>query len=188
MNTTSTDEALARTLASEVAKLGLQESEPARPPESIATLRRRRGSVPGSGLASVSLVRIDGVLRWTYQRPPRAVGSRRARRASTPVGADEVFSFGFQEVPPNQIVDQLEKLDVKLTPAPGLKRWKAGTLTPIKAVEPTPRALLFIHGRSASARGCSRTSASPKHSFIAAAARYTQLLAFDHLTLSVSPS
>ena len=190
MSPTPIDDTLARALESEVAKLGLQEPEPEAPPESIATLRRRRGSVPGSALATVSLVRIDGVLRWTYQRPPRAVGSRRARRASAPVGAGQVFSFGFQEVPPNKIVDGLEKLDAKLTPARGLRRFKNGVLTPVKAPDPTPRALLFIHGTFSKCDGLfTELQSSPEgKAFLAAAeARYSQVLAFDHPTLSVSP-
>lgn len=190
MSKTPADATLARTLESVVSQLGLQEPEPAMPPESIAMLRRRRGSVSGSALATVSLVRIDGVLRWTYQRPPRAVGQRRASRVSAPVGGDEVFSFGFQEVPPNKLVDQLEKLDRKLTPGQGLKRWKAGALSPITTADKTPRALLFIHGTfsKSDALFTELQTCDEGRAFLAAAeARYNQVLAFDHPTLSVSP-
>jgi pimeloyl-ACP methyl ester carboxylesterase len=186
-----TDAGLGRSLDTVVRDLGLAGAEaPGRQP-TLAGRRRRRGAVPESGLATVSLVRTDGVLRWVYRRPPRRVGSRRARRAGPgPVGAPPVASFGFQEVPPNQVIQALESLDTKFTPLRGLRRWQAGALSPAGALQATPRCLLFVHGTfSKSDVFFEELSASKEgKDFLARAeAHYGQVLAFDHPTLSVSP-
>jgi pimeloyl-ACP methyl ester carboxylesterase len=185
------DAALAAALDQQVRALNLEEAEPPEVPESIAMRRRRRGAARGSTLATVSLVRVDGVLRWTYHRPPRSVGPRRARRASGGlVRGEAVKSFSFREVPPNQVVEKLEALDNRLTPDRGVRRWSNGTLTPVKALDPTPRALVIIHGTfSKSDVLFDELQASPEgQAFLKQAqAKYKQVLAFDHPTLSISP-
>lgn len=191
--TSPNDERLRRTLQDAVATLDLSDPQPEEPVESIALRRSRRGRARGSGLATVSLVRVDGVLRWTYQRAPRAIGTRRARRAGTLVGAEAVFSHDFREVPPNKIVEKLEQLDARLTPNQGLRRWEKDQLVPLangEAPAATPRALLIIHGTfSKSDVIFEELQACPEgKAFLAkAVARYKQVLAFDHPTLSVSP-
>ena len=50
--------------------------------ETVAARRLRHGVPPVSTQATVSLVRVDSELRWIYQRPPSAVGRRRAGRAA----------------------------------------------------------------------------------------------------------
>jgi pimeloyl-ACP methyl ester carboxylesterase len=182
---------LASALEQQVKALGLEEAEPPEEPESIATRRRRRGAVRGSALATVSLVRLDGVLRWTYHRPPRTIGPRRARRARTGlVRGESIQSFSFKEVPPNKVIEKLEELDRKLTPARGLRRWANGVLTPIASPAPTPRALLIIPGTfSKSDVIFEELQASAEgRAFLAKAEKtYGQVLAFDHPTLSISP-
>lgn len=142
-------------------------------------------------LATVSLVRIDGVLRWTYRRPPRAVGPRRARRASGGlVRGETVRSFSFREIPPNKVVEKLEELDTKLTPDRGLRRWSDGKLKPIKTPDATPRTLLIIHGTFSKAEVMFdelQTSPEGKAFLKKAQSEYKQILAFDHPTLSISP-
>lgn len=188
------DEALAQALSQVVPRLPLEPLEPfepSRPTETIAEKRRRRGQPRPSGLATVALVRADGVLRWTYQRPPSRVGPRRSRfRAARMVAAKPVTEFSFQEVPPNAVIEKLQQLDASLTPNQGLRRWQAGRLTMIKEPQPTTRALLLIHGTfSKSDVFFDELQATPAgKAFLAAAeARYKQILAFEHPTLSVSP-
>src|SRR5262245_26798632 len=93
---------VAEILAREVDRLGLAEPPPRESGETIAARRRRRGVPRPSSQATLSLVRIDNELRWVYQRPPRAVGRRRARRAAAFVRGEVESSFSFQEVAPNQ--------------------------------------------------------------------------------------
>ncbi len=184
------DAALRQTLDAVVSELKLSEPEPIEAPEPIAMRRRRRGTIRGSSLASVSLVRIDGVLRWAYHRPPRAVGLKRARRAGSLVGAEVVHSFRFREVPPNEIVARLEDLDRKLTPNQGLRRWNAGELHGVQTLAKTPRALLVLHGSFSKSEVVFQelgASAEGRTFLTRAAAHYKQVLAFDHPTLSVSP-
>ncbi|MGE3509814.1 MAG: alpha/beta hydrolase [Vicinamibacterales bacterium] len=188
---TAPDVTLAGRLRSQVDVLGLETPEPAGEPESIAARRRRRGAPRGSARATVSLVRVDGVLRWTYHRPPRVIGPRRAFRANTTlVRGSIVSSFSFKEVPPNRVVEQLEQLDTRLTPARGLRRWQGGALTPVTLVEPTPRLLLVIHGTFSKGDVIFdewRATASGRQFLQRAETTYGQILAFDHPTLSVSP-
>ena len=136
----SLDAALGQTVSRAVKKLPLDTAEPARAEESIAAKRRRRGKPPPGQLATVGLVRSDGVLRWTYQRPPNRVGPRRTRfRAARMVGARPIVEFSFQEVPPNEVIRKLQELDDSLTPNQGLRRWQGGVLAPIDQPAATAR-------------------------------------------------
>jgi pimeloyl-ACP methyl ester carboxylesterase len=183
--------ALAAALDQQVQALGLEEAAKHEDPESIALRRRRRGAVRGSTLATVTLTRVDGVLRWTYHRPPRAVGPRRARRASGGlVRGEAINSFSFREVPPNKVVEKLENLDNKLTPTRGLRSWSNGTPGPVTVPAATKRALLIIHGTfSKSDVIFDELMASPdgKAFLKKAESVYKQVLSFDHPTLSISP-
>lgn len=192
MSTTQDDRRLAATLDDAVKELELSDSEP--DPgggATIASLRRRRGAAQPSPLARVSLVRVDGELRWTYERPPRAVGGRRARRrAAHLVGANAIHSFAFEEIPPNKVIAGLESLDRKFTPDQGLRRWNGNGLQKIDGPKGT-RALLFVHGTFGKGDVFfTELSSSPegKDFLKRAAAHYKgQILSFDHPTLSVSP-
>jgi hypothetical protein len=186
------DEALAHELSKAIVGLALADEElPWPEEETIAARRRRRRAPPPSSLARVSLVRVDDVLRWTYQRPPRTVGTRRARRASLGlVGADVIQSFDFEEVPPNQVIAALEKIDGRLTRHAGLRRWVGGKLSQVDHPAKTKRALLFIHGTFSKGEVFfDELSSNPEgKAFLGKAQKeYEQLLSFDHPTLSVSP-
>ncbi|WP_027553349.1 triacylglycerol lipase [Bradyrhizobium sp. Cp5.3] len=156
-------------------------------------MKRRRGFVAQdySGLATLTLVRDDGLLRWIYQPPARNPMSRRARRgAIRTIGAEPVYEFSFKETPPNQVILALTKLDEKLTPGQGLKRLKSGRLEPADKVKIDGRVLLLVHGTFSK---CDmfidelNSIASGKDLLNAGQKRYEAILAFDHPTLSVSP-
>jgi pimeloyl-ACP methyl ester carboxylesterase len=185
------DAAIAQAVSKVAEKLPLESTEPPRPRESIAAKRRRRGQPRPGQLATVGLVRSDGVLRWTYQRPPSRVGPRRSRfRAARMVGARPIVEFSFQEVEPNAVIKKLQDLDNSLTPNQGLRRWQAGVLTKVDQPAATPRLLLFVHGTFSKSEALfDELQASPAgKTFLATAeAHYKQILAFDHPTLSVSP-
>lgn len=159
-------------------------------PEPIAKRRRRRGPPPDA-TATLSLVRVDGVLRWTYRRPAKKVGKRRASRAGgAPVGGTVVKAFDFREIPPNQIVEKIELLDGRLTPNRGLREWKHDRLVPVQGAPKGSRVLLLIHGTfSKSDVFFTELTATPEGRELLgkAATKYSAILAFDHPTLSVSP-
>lgn len=185
------DAALGQSVARVVQKLPLDTAEPPRTEESIAAKRRRRGKPPPGQLATVGLVRSDGVLRWTYQRPPNRVGPRRSRfRAARMAGARPIVEFSFQEVPPNAVIRKLQDLDDSLTPNQGLRRWQGGALAAIARPVASARALLVIHGTFSKGETLfdELQSTPAGRAFLAAAeSHYKQVLAFDHPTLAVSP-
>ena len=114
------DVTLGQTLDGVVRELKLSEPEPTESEEPIAVRRRRRGTLRGSNLASVSLVRIDGVLRWAYHRPHERYDPR-ARRAGMPWGCGIVHSFCSCFVSVRTRYRELG-IDGKLTPNRGLLR------------------------------------------------------------------
>jgi pimeloyl-ACP methyl ester carboxylesterase len=195
MNDDINDEELARSLREIEQRLPLERDEPVRAASSIGALRARRGMPSPSGRATLSLERVDGLLRWNYRRPPSKVGPRRARRGAVSfAGSNTVHEFRFQEVPPNLIIQKLVEFDGKLTPNQGLRRWTgsgaAAELEAIAAPDSTPRTLLFVHGTfSKSDVFFSELRSAPGWAELLATlkARYGQILAFDHPTLSVSP-
>jgi pimeloyl-ACP methyl ester carboxylesterase len=184
------DDKLARDLEAVFDQVNVADPLPDEKPEPIARRRSRRGPRPSS-TATLSLVRVDGVLRWTYRRPARRVGRRRAVQAGAgPIGGKVITSFDFREIPPNEIVKKIEDLDAKLTPNRGLRQWKSGTLIPVAGPVRAKRILLFIHGTfSKSEMFFAELTATPEgRAMLAAAAKkYAAILAFDHPTLSVSP-
>jgi pimeloyl-ACP methyl ester carboxylesterase len=170
--------------------VSVAEPMPVEAPEPIARRRQRRGP-PADATATLSLVRVDGLLRWTYKRPAKKVGKRRASRAgAAPVGGTIVKSFDFREIPPNEIVAKIEQLDLKLTPERGLREWKHDRLAPLQGALKGRRVLLFIHGTfSKSDVFFTELNATPegKEFLERAAKKYSAIVAFDHPTLSVSP-
>lgn len=155
--------------------------------------RRRRGFSASdyNGLATLSLIETDGVLRWNYQPPAYGVTGRRARRRGmTPIGGDVVHQFSFQQTPPNQVISALEGLDDKLTPDRGLRRLVDGKLVPAGNESIQGRVLLLIHGTfSKSDMFVDELNAIAEgKTFLGkAAAKYSAILMFDHPTLAVSP-
>src|SRR6476646_600632 len=98
-----------------VSAFGLSDVEPEHVMSSSARKRAYRDPRAGSELATLSLVQEDDVLRWAYDPPPTSSrrGSRRAAVAST--SEDVIHSFQFLEVPPNQVIGALQRLDDSLT-------------------------------------------------------------------------
>jgi pimeloyl-ACP methyl ester carboxylesterase len=190
MTVAPNDAAVAATLDGVVASLGLADAATT---SAIPTaLRRRRGFDPDrvDNLATLALVREDGLVRWIYEPPPRA-GVRRMRRAALPaVGAERVHAFSFRELPSNEVLAAIETLDAKLTPNPGLRRLRDGAFVPAGDAKIAGRALLLVHGTfGKSEMYLDELAATPEgRDFLAAARkRYDAILAFEHPTLSVSP-
>lgn len=160
---------------------------------SVAAGRRRRLNLqhdePRPALDLVE--REDGVLVWEFAPDYRLdVPRRRGRRG---VG-DGVFGtlierFEFDPVRGSDVAKFLDGLDRRFNPQRGLRALSAagvGAQT-VKPVD-SGRILLFIHG-TFSHSGPLReglTAADPNF-FSHALAKYDQLLAFEHPTLSVSP-
>jgi pimeloyl-ACP methyl ester carboxylesterase len=172
-----------------VAAFGLNDKEPDHPIPSSARKRAYRDPRAGSQLATVSLVQEDDVLKWVYDPPPTS--ARRARRRALAAAPDEdvVHSFQFLEVPPNQVIQALSQLDVTLTPAQGLRRWRNGSGAAI-ARAPAGRLLLLVHGTfSKGEMFFEELAATPDgQAFLASAEqKYDAVLTFDHPTLSMSP-
>lgn len=194
--TPDVDAAVASRLSEAVAKLDLADAEIPQETAAAGSMRRRRGFAQQdySELATLSLVREDGVYRWVYQPPVRGVSSRRARRSAAiqAIGAKVVHEFSFQQVPPNRIIADLEDLDGKLTPKQGLRRLNisTGQWEPVQGLSLTGRVLLLIHGTfSKSDMFVDELNAinAGKQFLGRAGATYKAILAFDHPTLSVSP-
>lgn len=194
--TSAEDAKIAATLSTVVDTLKLADTE--LPPEEVTSgaKRRSRGFVAEdhSELASLSLVRDDGVLRFIYQSPVRGVSSRRARRvALRPVGGNTLHEFRFKEIPPNEMIAALEALDAKLTPNQGLRalEFQTDELAPVKNnFRAQGRTLLLVHGTfSKSNMYIDEFKATPAGQQLLAQAKqkYQHILAFDHPTLSVSP-
>ncbi len=184
------DAKVAASLDEAVARLGLGDPEPGA--AASPAMRRRRGydARREGGLATLALVREDGLVRWIYEPPARA-GVRRTRRATLPaVGAEQVHAFSFRELPPNELLAALDALDARLTPQPGLRRLRNGAFEPAGAAKITGRALLLVHGTfSKSEMYLDELAATPEgRDFLAHALKaYDAVLAFEHPTLSVSP-
>jgi pimeloyl-ACP methyl ester carboxylesterase len=200
---TPTDAAVANRLDEAIAKYGLADALTAGGPvdekETFIpnSKRRRRGFNPQDydGLATLSLVREDGILRWDYLPAYERVSlRRRARRAGTAIGGETLRAFSFKETPPNQVIEALETLDKKLTPNQGLRIIRNGKLETLKASDKNAlrrRVLLLVHGTfSKSDMYLEEFKAIAQHNdFLgkAAGGKYDAILAFDHPTLAVSP-
>lgn len=160
-----------------------------------SSMRRRRGFVARdyNGLATLSLVRDDGLLRWIYQPPVRSPAARRVRRATMrAVGAEPLREFSFRETKPNEVIAALDRLDSKLTPKRGLRRYtQNGTFEQADGIKVDGPVLLLVHGTfSKSEMFIEELGAIDEGTeFLrkAAGGRYKAVLSFEHPTLSVSP-
>jgi pimeloyl-ACP methyl ester carboxylesterase len=187
-NSSSTFDGSIWTRADECA--GLSEA-PAPRPVPIA-LRRRRGFAAKAHdpRSSIALVDDDGILRWIYE-PPAGPGydGRRSYRAFGLPRGDVRHRFYFQDVGQNQITNALSELDLKLTPAQGLRQWRDGALKPVSQEKITGTVLLLVHGTfSNSDMFFTELQASEggKALLKNLESRYAAILAFDHATLSVA--
>ena len=190
VNSLVPDAAVAAGLDRAVADFGLADTPPV---AGASAMRRRRGydAEEYSGLATLALVREDGLLRWIYQPPARGGSARRARRAAAnEIGAERVHAFSFRELPSNEILQAFETLDAKLNQNPGLRRLINGQFVPVGNAKIAGRALLLVHGTfSKNEMYIDEFSATPEGRAMLAKAqkKYDAILAFDHPTLAVSP-
>jgi pimeloyl-ACP methyl ester carboxylesterase len=178
--------------------LGLRPIDQMRGTEPVKSVRRIGVTRPPTeDYELISLTRgADGVLRWEVGMPTiqAMAGGRRAGARS--VQGTIVEQFSFEKLPPNQIGGLLDKLDGKLTPPRGLRRWNPAS----RALEPFTGAdaagkkvLLFIHGTFSN---CDNTfeelRAAPNNTGLdlldAASKNYDLVLTFDHPTVAVSPA
>jgi pimeloyl-ACP methyl ester carboxylesterase len=181
---------LRRHMAAAVQAAGLSDTETELPIGGSARKRARFDPRAGSRLATVALVQEDEVLRWVYDPPPTSQ-RRRARRASLSVeDEDVVHGFQFLEVPPNQVVAQLDRLDGSLTPARGLRRWVGGQPETVSKGPAKGRTLLLVHGTFSRGDMYAEEFAATAEgrAFLGRCAKtYDSVLTFDHPTLSMSP-
>ena len=162
----------------------------------VGALRRaglRRVADPSRML---TLVEVDGVLRWEEGagHAAAAPGLRRGFRARVRRG-DVIDSMQVDTLELSDVGKYLSGLDDKLTPGQGLKRWTGAGLTPLQPGEKpaaTGRILLFIHGTFSNNQSIlSEIQLTPEGRAllgrVRASGQYTEVLAFDHPTVAVSP-
>jgi hypothetical protein len=149
---------------------------------------------------AMTLTEVDGVLRWNdgygYRR---GAGLRRSRMALG-VEGDIVAPINFQRLEPSKIGEYLKKLDCNLTPACnfdtpelGMRelvngRWQNPGAKPVK----DGHILLFIHGTFSKNDMYLEELAKTREgkellNKIQSKSGYSQVLAFDHATLALSP-
>ncbi len=141
----------------------------------------------------------DGAMEWRDPTPAIGMAAPRRDVADAPAAAKTVVDIEVEELPPNRIIARLESFDASLTPHQGLRRWRPdGTFEPLDAVPPrgdrpegpSTRDLLVIHGTFSNSESLFDQLAGVERDagFLSwAAARYRNVLTFDHPTLSVSP-
>jgi hypothetical protein len=170
------------------------------PRPAIRAISVRRGPVhpPTDALEVLSLTRdAAGILRWqTGPGPSRlASASRRARPAGLPPGR-VVQQFAYERIAPNEALRPLNRLDDRLTPNRGLRRWdnSSGKLVrfPNSTQTRGKRVLLLIHGTFSNCdhliEEILKVPAQGGQAFLARASQsYDRVLAFDHPTVGVSP-
>ncbi len=171
----------------------------------------RRQAAPGTSTELTpeqtifTLVREGTVLRWRSGAIASVgsapAGRRGLSRAALPAGS-VVQQFAFEKLDGSQVYNTLVDLDRKLTPnaayagevQTGLRRWTNGKFLPFD--DPKAAAgknvLMFIHGtfsNNESLLSNGLNQFDPGKKLLADAAKhYDLILAFDHPTLSVSPS
>jgi hypothetical protein len=154
-------------------------------------LRRRRRRDVSAKTGAISLIERNGLLYW-HLGPMAPAGARDHRRFRVRPLGRTIAQKEFVALEHNEIGTYLEDLDKQLTPNWGLKQWDAAQriLIPVPTAAQAGRILLFIHGTFSCAQHLfEQMSKAPNgEGFLArAAGHYTQILAFDHPTVSVSP-
>jgi pimeloyl-ACP methyl ester carboxylesterase len=191
------DSKLALQLATIAGELALEGDESASEAVRAGSQRRRRGFNPTeyNGLATLSLIRDQDMLRWGYVSPAWRKSIREGHRRYRPIGAKTVFMHGVRQTPPSELLVALQGLDEKLTPEQdrGLRRYDVAR----RRLEPVPdgtlskgSALLLVHGTFGRPDMFFKEFAatpSGRQFLRKAKARYAHVLVFDHPTLSVSP-
>lgn len=159
--------------------------------------RRRRNytAAMSDARARLHLVDDDGLRRWVYE-PPAAERLRRRAGTSTiasTIGALRTYSFvdrSYDERGPNRITTALVDLDQRLTPGQGLQRWNGQQFVPVDAPVLEGKTLLLIHGTFSNSSMYTENWAGTQAGmdlWKKLTARYANVLAFNHPTLSVAP-
>ena len=200
-----TNDQIAQALAVDLAPLGVVPIDGAIPDEPpIGGLRRRRGTRFDDTIGVITLLEVDGVLLWEDGAVIPSTSRTRRRRAGTAAVGEVVTQLKFERpkaLGTNQVADQLAKLDAKLTPRgpTQLLEWDTTTWLPTPGAAPVSdgRILLFVHGTFSNSENLIRELWSPDPNtpgqghgadFLKKIAQeYTQVLSFDHFTLSRSP-
>ena len=157
---------------------------------SLSDLRRRRSQDISANTGAISLVERDGLLSW-HLGPIALPGTRGQRRFRVRQLGRTVARKEFVALGQNEIGAYLANLDQQLTPNRGLRQWdpKQNKLHAANASR-HGKILLFIHGTFSSGEHLfEEMRRAPKgDEFLTRAAHhYTQILAFGHPTVSVSP-
>jgi hypothetical protein len=160
------------------------------------TLNDLRRGKKRSGIAkvgSIALMERNGVFYWELgpaeqsARPEQRRMRRRFGLLGRLIGRKE-----FVALEPNEIGKYLEDLDKQLTPDRGLRQWDSvsNSLTLAPAITKVGQILLVIHGTFSKGEhlleDLLKAEGGPDL-LRRAASKYTQILSFDHPTVSVSP-
>jgi hypothetical protein len=201
----------ADTLTAEIGRFGLEPVETtAKELTSTSDLRRARRKRIDDPVGVMSLVDEDGILRWQIGNGPAPRG-RPGRRSLRRGGQGRIVQqYRFEDLPPNRIGAKLRDLDAFLTPRQGLFEVTSATLKSIQQdirdgaggkkidlgaetqAARTGRILLIVHGTFSNCENVlHELAATPDgRRFLEQAVTgdtYSQVLAFNHPTLSVSP-
>lgn len=159
-------------------------------PTAVRELRRAGGPRKHDNLGTVTLIEQDGVLRWVdglgfRQRP---MGGRR-RRGPRRAG-NIVKQLKFERLDQNSVGAALQRLDAKLNANSGIRAWSS--LTNGEGAVPVDkgRILLIVHGTFSSAETITdglKATKEGRQFFDRAKKIYSQILSFDHPTLSLPP-
>lgn len=178
-------------------------------PDEISVGRMRRFKRAGleDKVGIVTLLDVDGVLLWEDGAVNASTSMRRRRGGGSGVAMDCDVVTQLKYHKPlglNTIFEKLNKLDAELTPraaqsptpAAALLKYDQETWTATPGATPAAagRILLFVHGTFSNTENIvselRRDDAEPKAgAFLAKvkAADYTQVLGFDHYTVSRTP-
>ncbi len=151
---------------------------------------RRAGGRVSDNVDSMSLVDEDGVLRWRSGFGGRQHAGRRRGRRGQRVGGRVVAQLKFESLEKNRIGDALTKLDKRLTPNQGMRRWTPGGSVSVDRAANDGRILLFVHGTFSKTEALvdGIHASDGGSAFLQAAfAHYDEVLSFDHPTVSVNP-
>lgn len=157
--------------------------------------RRRRSYTPAmsDGRARLHLVDDDGMRRWVYEPPAAEKLRRRAGAAAVASSIDALLTYSFadptyDERGPNRITSALVALDARLTPDQGLRQWNGTEFVSVDAPTIDGKTLLLIHGTFSNCSMFTEHWASTQAGqdlWKGLQARYPNILAFNHPTLSV---
>jgi hypothetical protein len=173
--------------------------------------KRRRATRPGGHTGrkrQLTLVDVgDGTLLWREALRDSALAGPRRRGAVAPGPPGEVVhTVDIEELAPNQVIEFLQRLDLKLTPSQSLRRitWNdkrkeykferaaeySGGLARAPVDPAAKRVLLIVHGTFSNGDSIAGQLAGIERDagfFKWATSHYDQVYSFDHPTLSVSP-